>query len=71
LRASIRQAIRDGASPHHLPRRIFAVSDLPRTVSGKLSEMAVRESIHGRPVRNANALANPGSLSEFASLDWS
>ncbi len=71
LRMAIFQAIRDGASPHHLPRRIFAVGDLPRTVSGKLSEVAVREMIHGRPVRNSNALANPESLNEFASLDWS
>jgi acetoacetyl-CoA synthetase len=71
LAASIRREIREGASPHHVPRRIFAVADLPRTFSGKLSEVAVREAIHGRAPKNANALANPESLNGFVSLDWS
>jgi acetoacetyl-CoA synthetase len=44
------------------------VADIPRTVSGKISEIAVREALHGRPVRNTGALANPESLTEFAAL---
>jgi acetoacetyl-CoA synthetase len=48
-----------------VPRIIVAVSDLPRTLSGKISELAVREAIHGRPVGNRDALANPSVLEEF------
>jgi acetoacetyl-CoA synthetase len=58
----LREQIRTHASPHHVPRFIQAVPDLPRTVSGKLSELAVRERIHGRPVQNMDALANPEAL---------
>lgn len=61
----IRSRIRTGASPHHVPRVILAVPDLPRTRSGKLSELAVRDVVEGRPVRNIGALANPGSLDGF------
>ena len=68
LRTGIRARIRAGASPHHVPRVILAVPDLPRTVSGKITELAVRELIHGRPVTNANALANPEVLTWFADL---
>jgi acetoacetyl-CoA synthetase len=66
LERDIRERIRTHASPHHVPRFIQAVSDLPRTVSGKLSEIAVREHIHGRPVRNRDALANPEALDGIA-----
>ncbi len=66
LAARIRGCIRAGASPHHVPRVIGAVPDIPRTRSGKISELAVREVIHGRPVKNADALANPESLAAFA-----
>jgi acetoacetyl-CoA synthetase len=45
-----------------VPRLVLAVPDLPRTLNGKLSEIAVRETVHGRPVRNADALANAGAL---------
>jgi acetoacetyl-CoA synthetase len=62
----IRQRIRIGATPRHLPAAIIAVSDIPRTRSGKISEMAVREAIHGRPVKNAESLANPESLALYA-----
>ncbi len=68
LRDRIRRRVREGASPHHVPRVIVAVDDLPRTVSGKISELAVRNVIHGRPVLNAEALANPDSLRLFAGL---
>ncbi len=66
LTARIRRCIRDGTSPHHVPRIIGAVSDIPRTRSGKISELAVREVIHGRAVKNLEALANPESLAAFA-----
>ena len=56
---------RDNASPHHVPRFIVQVEDIPRTVSGKISEIAVREAVHGRAVKNADALANPGSLALY------
>ena len=66
LQARIRQAIRDGASPRHVPARILQVEAIPRTVSGKIVELAVREVIHGRPVTNQGALANPEALQHFA-----
>jgi acetoacetyl-CoA synthetase len=66
LRTRIRDRIRANTSPHHVPRVIAAVADLPRTRSGKISELAVREVMHGRTVKNAEALANPESLAEFA-----
>ena len=65
LRGRIRTMIRDNASPHHVPRFIVQVEDIPRTVSGKISEIAVREAVHGRAVKNADALANPGSLALY------
>ena len=68
LRERIRRAIRDGASPHHVPKVIVAVADVPRTISGKITELAVREVIHGRPVRNVEALANPAALDLFRDL---
>jgi acetoacetyl-CoA synthetase len=61
----IRQQVRKGASPHHVPRVILSVRDIPRTRSGKLSELAVRDVVEGRAVRNVGALANPESLDEF------
>jgi acetoacetyl-CoA synthetase len=64
----LRRRLRDDASPHHVPKIICVVADIPRTVSGKISEIAVREALHGRPVRNTGALANPESLTEFAAL---
>ena len=65
----IRDQIRDNASPHHLPQKIIAVADIPRTISGKITELAVREVIHGRPVENRDALANPESLELFRDLE--
>jgi acetoacetyl-CoA synthetase len=64
----IRQRIREHTSPHHVPKKIVQVTDLPRTISGKISELAVREVVHGRPVRNADALANPAALALFRDL---
>jgi acetoacetyl-CoA synthetase len=65
LRDRIKRAIRDNTSPHHVPQVICAVPDIPRTVSGKIAEMAVRDVLHGRPVKNVDALANPESLAHF------
>jgi acetoacetyl-CoA synthetase len=68
LQAAIRTRIREHTSPHHVPRVIVAVSDIPRTISGKITELAVREVIHGRPVKNVDALANPAALDLFRDL---
>lgn len=61
----IKSNIRAGASPRHVPAKILAVDDIPRTKSGKITELAVREVIHGRPVKNKEALANPEALAFF------
>ena len=65
LAERIRARIREGASPHHVPKVVLQVSDIPRTISGKISELAVRDVVHGRTVPNADALANPESLALF------
>jgi acetoacetyl-CoA synthetase len=64
----IRRRIRERTTPHHVPRKIVQVEDIPRTISGKITELAVREVIHGRLVRNLDALANPASLQHFRDL---
>jgi acetoacetyl-CoA synthetase len=69
LEARIRSKIRTGASPRHVPARIIAVSDIPRTKSGKIVELAVRDIVHGREVKNKEALANPEALALFADLE--
>ena len=66
LAARIKQAIRDNATPRHVPAKIVQVGDLPRTKSGKLVELAVRNVVHGRQVKNIEALANPEALAQFA-----
>jgi acetoacetyl-CoA synthetase len=68
LAAAIKAQIRSGASPRHVPAKIVAVADIPRTKSGKIVELAVREVVHGRPVRNREALANPEALDLFRDL---
>jgi len=68
LRDKICRRIRDNTSPRHVPARIVAVADIPRTVSGKITELAVRDVVHGRPVRNRSALANPEALDLFVDL---
>src|SRR4029077_8332028 len=65
LRERIRRRIREHASPRHVPAKILQVPEIPRTISGKVVELAVREAIHGRPVRNTDALANPAALDHF------
>ncbi len=65
LRDTIRRAIRTGASPRHVPAVILDVADIPRTKSGKIVELAVRDIVHGRDVRNKEALANPEALALY------
>ena len=68
LEKAIRTRIRVGASPRHVPARIVAVDDIPRTKSGKITELAVRDIVHGREVKNKEALANPEALELFRDL---
>ena len=68
LKARIRDTIRRNTSPRHVPAKIIAVPDLPRTLSGKLVELAVRDIVHGKPVANRDALANPAALEFFRNL---
>jgi acetoacetyl-CoA synthetase len=68
LQESIRSRIRTGATPRHVPARIIAVPEIPRTRSGKISEIAVRDTIHGRSIANSSALANPECLKEYLNL---
>ena len=69
LTHEIKTHIRAGATPRHVPQVILAVADIPRTRSGKITELAVRDIIHGREVKNVEALANPEALDCFRNLD--
>jgi acetoacetyl-CoA synthetase len=64
----IRQQVRQGASPRHVPAKIVRVADIPRTKSGKITELAVRDVVHGRVVKNKEALANPEALDLYKDL---
>jgi len=66
LSAAIRAKIRSNTTPRHVPAKIVQVADIPRTKSGKIVELAVRKVVHGEPVTNKEALANPEALCEFA-----
>lgn len=68
LRERIRKIIRANATPRHVPAKIIQVADIPRTLSGKIVELAVRNVIHGRPVKNTDALANPQALELYRDL---
>jgi acetoacetyl-CoA synthetase len=68
IRNKIRLKIRTGASPRHVPAKIVQVADIPRTKSGKITELAVRDVVHGRPVKNTEALANPEALTLYKDL---
>ena len=65
LEKRIRDAIRANTTPRHVPARIVQVEDIPRTISGKIVELAIRDVIHGRAVKNTEALANPQALEHF------
>ena len=69
LRERIKRCIRENVSPHHVPKKIVQVADIPRTLSGKITELAVRDVVHGRPVKNTDALANPEALELFRDLE--
>ena len=68
LVAKIKKQIRDNATPRHVPTKIVQVADIPRTKSGKIVELAVRDVVHGRPVKNIEALANPEALALYRDL---
>ncbi|HEX2668626.1 MAG TPA: acetoacetate--CoA ligase [Gammaproteobacteria bacterium] len=68
LRERIRGTIRDNTTPRHVPAKIIAVPDIPRTISGKITELAVRNVVMGRPVKNTDALANPQALEHYRDL---
>ena len=63
----IKEAIKANTTPRHVPARVLQVADIPRTKSGKIVELAVREVVHGREVKNIEALANPEALEHFRS----
>jgi len=65
LISRIKKQIRANTTPRHVPARVVQVTDIPRTKSGKIVELAVREVVHNRPVKNQEALANPEALSQF------
>jgi len=62
----VKEVIRDNTTPRHVPAKILQVADIPRTKSGKIVELAVRNVVHGEPVKNREALANPEALEHFA-----
>ena len=65
LQQMIRQTIRKETTPRHVPAKIIVVTDIPRTISGKIVELAVRKVVHGEMVSNTDALANPEALEQF------
>lgn len=69
IESRIRKEIKQNASPRHVPAVIVQVEDIPRTRSGKIVELAIREIIHNRPIKNKDALANPEALSHFKNLE--
>ena len=68
LMDKIKAKIRTGASPRHVPSKIISVKDIPRTKSGKIAELAVRDIIHNKPINNITALANPECLEEYKNI---
>jgi acetoacetyl-CoA synthetase len=65
LVARIKGHIRENTTPRHVPAKVLQVPDIPRTKSNKIVELAVRNVVHGRPVKNVEALANPEALEHF------
>lgn len=68
LKQQIKEVIRRKASPHHVPAKIIQVPDIPKTLNGKIMELAVRDVVHGREVKNQDALANPETLQYFCDI---
>ena len=69
LQDAIRKRIRQNCTPRHVPAKIIAVPDIPRTKSGKITELAVRDIVEGRKIKNKEALANADALQHFENLD--
>ena len=69
LITQIKNKIKTNASPRHVPAKIISVKDIPRTISGKITELAVRETIHNRAVKNKEALSNPEALAYYENLE--
>jgi acetoacetyl-CoA synthetase len=69
LQKRIRAVIRENTTPRHVPAKIIAIPEIPRTKSGKIVELAVRSVVHGESVKNTEALANPEALAHFANVD--
>jgi len=68
IEKEIKSMIRANTTPRHVPAKIIEVSDIPRTISGKIVELAVRHVVHNRPVKNTDALANPEALEQYRDL---
>jgi acetoacetyl-CoA synthetase len=68
LKSKIKMAIRANATPRHVPSVILEVTDIPRTKSGKIAEIAVRDTIHGNPIKNLGSLANPEAIEYYKNL---
>jgi acetoacetyl-CoA synthetase len=68
LRDRIKKRIRENTTPRHVPAKIIRIADIPRTISGKITEIAVRDTINGLPVKNTDALANPDALLLYRDL---
>ena len=68
LTKRIKEQVRANCTPRHVPAKVVQVADIPRTKSGKITELAVRDIVHGRPVKNKEALANPEALRLFEDL---
>jgi acetoacetyl-CoA synthetase len=68
LQDRIRRTVREKCTPRHVPAKIVQVAEIPRTKSGKIVELAVREVVHDRPVKNIHSLANPEALELYRDL---
>jgi acetoacetyl-CoA synthetase len=66
---TIKQTIRQNASPRHVPAKIIQVPEIPRTINGKIVELAVKQIIHGQPIKNLQSIANPQALDYFKNLE--
>ena len=68
IKHKIKMAIRNDASPRHVPKKIISISDIPKTKNGKLVELAVKQTVEGETIKNLEALANPDSLKQFKNI---
>ena len=68
MKNRVRSVIRENTTPRHVPAKIVPVPEIPRTISGKIVELAVRNVVHGKPVKNTDALANPEALAHFRDI---